>query len=838
MLKGGKIKKELLLLTIAILMIVSNSIVGGKITNDAIDVVNLSEPLDEKSVYGEFVPGEVMVGFKDSIDVLENQVTISSLVESKNGVIEETDNKLNLVKVDVPQGTELSFIESIKHESNVEYAEPNYLAYASVIPNDPRWNQQYGPQNIKCPEGWDESTGSSDVIVAIIDTGVDYTHEDLADDIVDGYDFVDIDFNDYDSNMYRFRDNPSSPYYDDYKTPDDDPMDVVGHGTHCAGIAGGVTDNGVGIAGVGWGCSIMPMRTGFLCEVYWNSFWYGVGLFEYDDVKDAIEYAADHGADVISMSFGGPDSYMIKNACNYAWDKGCVLVAASGNEAKAVVTYPAKYDKVIAVGAIDDSNERCSFSNRGPNLELVAPGENIMSTLPGDSYGYNSGTSMACPHVAGVAALAISRYPGYSNQQIRQLLRDSADDLGLGGRDDEYGYGRVDASLIGSGTTPPDEPRVTVTVDYVEKIDEIDSVVDGWLLWEPNGRLPEWYYEISIVNLGDENEKNIQSNYNRYGEWPWQWNHEDHWDVEKIEHEFGVFDWYRVGIEIRLKDHDLYSLDDTADISGDNGELVFAAIYDLSDNSVNVWTTRYIDDWDGPDNDGFIIINGEFDDNPGDDDDAKIRLKIDDNYDPPQASASMKDSPATVASGEELQFYGSVAGGAEPFTFEWRMKGPSNPTVHSTDQNPIFSYDQSDEGKSYKPSFKVVDSLGCSDKGYVGFIDVVVPSVDITKPLPGYRYSFLTGSDGKHMFLFGSLVMYLQHDIEVSSHAVGASKVKFILEKSGNIVDSAYVLSEDELYTYNFGKRSIGFYTITVEAYQDSSKVDSDSISKILSISI
>jgi subtilisin family serine protease len=832
-------KKELLTLAVITLMVFSSiCVAGGKITNNSINTSSISEPFDETVIYGEFVPGEIIIGFKDTISVSKNQEIISLLIESENGVLKETDNKLNLVKVDVEPGTEISFIENIKHDPNVKYAEPNYLAYASVIPNDPRWNQQYGPANIKCPEGWDESTGSSNVVIAIIDTGVDYTHEDLADDIVDGYDFVDINFNDYDSNIYRFRDSPVSPYYDDYKTHDDDPMDIVGHGTHCAGIAGAVTNNSIGVAGVSWDCKIMPVRTGFLCEVYWNGAWYEVGLFEYDDVKDAIEYAADQGADVISMSFGGPDSYMIKNACNYAYNKGCVLVGASGNEAKAVVTYPARYDKVIAVGAIDDDNERCSFSNRGPNLELVAPGENIMSTLPGDSYGYKGGTSMACPHAAGVAALAISRYPSYSNQQIRQLLRDSADDLGLSGRDDEYGYGRVDATLVGSGNPPPEEPRVTVTVDYVEKIDEIDPPIDGWLLWELNGRLPEWYYEISVVNLDDENEKNTRSNYNRYGEWPWQWNHENHWDVENVEHEFGVFGWYRVGIEIRLMDRDLYDFDDTADVSGDNSELVFAAIYDLSDDSVEVWIGKYIDDWEGPDNDGYIVINGELDDNPGDEDDAKIRLKISDNYDSPQASASIEDSPTTVATGQNLQFYGSIAGGAEPFTFEWRMRGPSDPTLHSTEQNPVFAYDQSDAGRSYNPSFKVIDILGYSDKGYVGFIDVVYPSIEITKPTPGHIYTFITGSDGRPMFFFGSLIMYFQYDVEVLAHAIGASKVKFILEKSGNIVNSTYVLSEDELYTYNFGKIGIGFYSITVEAYQGSNKVDSDSISKILSISI
>ncbi len=818
-------KKEVLVSITVVLIVLSYfGSVSADFSNDK---------TDKSSIYGEFVPGEVIVGFKNSIDVLESKGTISSLVESKNGVIEETDTKLNLAVVNVKPGTEISFIENIKHDPNVKYAEPNYLAYASVIPNDPKWNQQYGPQNIKCPDGWDESTGSSNVVIAIIDTGVDYTHEDLADDVVDGYDFVDINFNDYDNTQYRFRDSSSSPYYDDYKTSDDDPMDVVGHGTHCAGIAGAVTDNGVGIAGVSWNCKIMPVRAGFKAEVYLNGIWYEVGLFEYDDIRDAIEYAADNGADVISMSFGGPDSYMIKSACNYAWNKGCVLVAAAGNEGKAIVGYPARYDKVIAVGAIDNNNERCSWSNSGANLELVAPGESILSTTPDNSYKYFDGTSMAAPHVAGVAALAISRYSSYSNQQIRELLQDSADDLGLSGKDREYGYGRVDATLIGNGTPPPAEPRVIINMDYIEKIDEIDTLIDGWFVWEINGRLPEWYYEVSIKNLDDPSEKQIQRNYNTYGEWPWQWNHENHWDVQ-VDHEFGVYNWYRVGIEVKVNDHDLLDFDDAADVSGDNAEVIFTAIYDLSDNKL--WHDNPSEEWEGPDNNGYYIINGEFDGNPGDDNDAKLRFKITDNYDPPQASATIQDTPNIVATGQELRFLGNVAGGASPFTYEWRFRGPMDPTINSNEQNPAFSYIANDIGKSYNPSLKVTDALGKSHKGYVGFIEVAEPIIEIIKPKPGHLYSPFTGSDGRRVLLFGSFVLYIGKDLDVRALVLGADKVKFIAKRFGNEVISNYSYSDNDFFDCNFGNMHTGIYTIVAEAYQGSNKVSTDKISKIFCI--
>jgi len=220
------------------------------------------------------------------------------------------------------------------------------------------FNQQYGPQLINCLEGWDSTTGLSDVVIAIIDTGVDYTHPDLAGNCVSGYDFVNININYYLQKGYK-RDPD-----EDYTNRDNNPMDVNGHGTHCAGIASAVTDNGVGIAGVGWDCSIMPVRAGFSLLWNYDGVDYKVGVLEDTDIIDAIDYAADNGADVLSMSFGKSTSTSsIESACNRAWNKGCVLVSSTGNEYRGSAGYPARYEKVIGVGAVDQNKERCDFSN-------------------------------------------------------------------------------------------------------------------------------------------------------------------------------------------------------------------------------------------------------------------------------------------------------------------------------------------------------------------------------------------------------------------------------------------------------------------------------------------
>jgi thermitase len=382
----------------------------------------------------DYQPGEVVIGFEKTINVKD-------LSSFQGHALKEKIEDLNAAVIVVSEGTEQAFIGSIAGSPSIRYAECNVFVHASLIPNDPLWSQQWGPQRIHCEEAWDSGTGSSSVEVAIVDTGIDYNHEDLASHYTSGgYDWV---------------------------NSDTDPMDDNNHGTHCAGIAAAVMNNGKGIAGVA--------QVSLLAEKVLNSNGQGTA----SDVASGITHAADHGADVISMSFGSTSSsWVIQDACSYAYtSKGVVLVAASGNDGQAQMDYPAGYDTVIAVGATDQSDQRCGFSNYGQKLELVAPGFEIMSTIRNNQYDSYDGTSMACPHVSGVAALALSKNPGATNVWIRQLLDNSAEDLGAPGKDIYFGYGLVDARLA-------DVSNLTEIDKHANEYYQKDS---GWYGWSDHG---------------------------------------------------------------------------------------------------------------------------------------------------------------------------------------------------------------------------------------------------------------------------------------------------------------------------------------------------------------
>jgi len=298
-------------------------------------------------------------------------------------------------------------IAQLRDVPGIKYIEPDYIATAFFTPDDPMFSQQYGPQSIRAPQAWDVQTGSENVIVAVVDTGVDYTHEDLYGRVIRGYDYVNNDA---------------------------DPMDDQGHGTHCAGIIGATLNNRVGIAGVSR-VSIMAVKA-------LDS--QGSGYYSW--ISSGIRYAVDNGADVISMSLGGPsDSQVMRDACDYAWNNGVLVVAAAGNDYGGAVSYPARYGSVMAVSAIDSRDRLASYSNVGPEVEVCAPGSSVLSTYPGNQYKSMSGTSMACPHVAGVAGLVFSENPYLSNVDVRNILCDTAIDLGSYGQDTAFGYGKVNA---------------------------------------------------------------------------------------------------------------------------------------------------------------------------------------------------------------------------------------------------------------------------------------------------------------------------------------------------------------------------------------------------------
>lgn len=298
--------------------------------------------------------------------------------------------------VRVPANQVEALVRAYRSEVSVQFAEPDYIAYAILTPNDPHFDKQWGMVKIEAPKAWDVTTGSFEVRIAICDTGIDQDHEDLAAKIVANKNFT------------RSR------------TVDD----RHGHGTHVAGIAAAITNNGKGVAGVGFESSLMNVKV--LDDT-------GMGFYSW--VANGIIWAADNGAKVINLSLGGSSpSDTLESAVDYAWGKGCVLVAAAGNDNTDSPMYPAYYANCIAVAATDKNDAKATFSNYGPWVDIAAPGVDIFSTMPNHRnrigilhYGSLSGTSMAAPHVSGVAALVFARYPGWTNADVRARIEASVD---------------------------------------------------------------------------------------------------------------------------------------------------------------------------------------------------------------------------------------------------------------------------------------------------------------------------------------------------------------------------------------------------------------------------
>jgi subtilisin len=282
-----------------------------------------------------------------------------------------------------------------------------------------------GINQIKAPLAWDVTRGKG-VKVAVLDTGIDFDHPDLAANYKGGVSFV----------------------------PDEtSPMDHNRHGTHCAGIIGAAL-NGAGVVGVA------PAAYLYAVKVLNRS---GSGNWSW--LIAGLDWCINNGIHVASMSLGGTAPAAVQTMCDLAFARGVLLVAAAGNSA-GPVEHPARYGSVIAVSAIDGANQLASFSCRGPEVELCAPGVQVLSTVPGGGYARLSGTSMACPHVSGAAALAWSthRFPPAGlalHIGIRRLLATTADNLGSPGRDNNFGFGRVDAEQAAfEFAVPPAVPGI------------------------------------------------------------------------------------------------------------------------------------------------------------------------------------------------------------------------------------------------------------------------------------------------------------------------------------------------------------------------------------------
>jgi subtilisin family serine protease len=320
--------------------------------------------------------------------------------------------------VDVPQNNLSSLWNEAQAGSLARYMEPDMVFKAQFVPNDLYYDFQWSLPQIQADWAWNDTTGDPSILVAVVDSGIDYNHPDLMNNYVPlGYDWV---------------------------NGDNDPLDDLGHGTACAGIIGAQLNNTAGIAGIA--------QVTIMAEKGLNSTGYG---FE-TDLADAIIHAVTQGARIISNSWGGGDSGLIHDAIRYAYENGVLVLASAGNLNSNSKVYPAAYDEVVAVAATDEADEKAGFSNWGSWIGVAAPGVQILSTMPtyhvtfndegySPNYDFISGTSAACPHAAGVAALIWSSFPGATRDWVRGQLSFTAEDLGSRGFDVFYGSGRVNA---------------------------------------------------------------------------------------------------------------------------------------------------------------------------------------------------------------------------------------------------------------------------------------------------------------------------------------------------------------------------------------------------------
>ena len=331
----------------------------------------------------------------------------------------------------------------------IEAVEYNYLRPTladAITPNDPKYPEQWSLPLMKLPQAWAVEKGDRSVVIAIIDSGIDYRHDDLAPKVwINPREIpengLDDDGNGYADDIYGwdFTDAPNLQAEGDYIEGDNEPIDESGHGTHVAGIAGAMPNNGIGIAGVAWECPLMAIRAGLSLG--------GSSRMQDDDSASAIVYAADNGASVINMSWGSEHrSFVIQDAIDYAYARGVVLIAAAGNSQKPATIFPAAYRKVIAVASTEQHQQRFYQSNFGASIDIGAPGNVILSTQINNQYRLLTGTSMASPHVAGVAALILAKRPALTHEEVRHILINTADPVYQEDSD------ALDERFVGAGT--------------------------------------------------------------------------------------------------------------------------------------------------------------------------------------------------------------------------------------------------------------------------------------------------------------------------------------------------------------------------------------------------
>lgn len=385
--------------------------------DEFISFPNNQQTFNQESQISSAIANQFVVKFKDKMST----TSVQSFANQINAQLVKTSPIINTAVFKTLDGMTVdNYIDSLQTNPLVDYAEKNFEYKNSYTVSDPRSKEQNGLAIAGLSKAWDITFGDPKITIAVVDTGIDLTHPDLKNKIVNGYNVI-----------------------TQGKTP---PKDDNGHGTHASGIAGADTNNKIGVAGTAPKCKLMPIKA---LDAKGSGDTFNVAL--------GVVWAADHGARVINMSLGGPNNVTLQRAIEYALAKNVVVVAAMGNDGKNKKAYPAALPGVISVGSVDFDKRRSEFSNYGDWITVVAPGSQILSTLPTyettmtefekeQEYDYLDGTSMACPMVAGLAGLILSRNPNYTPEEVKQRIQSTSTDLGKKGYDIEYGYGLINAA--------------------------------------------------------------------------------------------------------------------------------------------------------------------------------------------------------------------------------------------------------------------------------------------------------------------------------------------------------------------------------------------------------
>lgn len=453
------------------------------------------------SAMPKYVPGQIIIKTSAPIAVKGNKTGLSQFDTflSAKGVKNITSMKHmpggRYYRINLSTMPDEKDLGDLRFDG-IEYLQPNYLRQMHVLPNESGKvtpNDPYFPRQqldlIGAPQAWNYSTGSSEVIVGIVDSGMLVNHPDLKDNVYRNLSEIPDDGIDNENNGYiddhtgwDFVHAPELEGYalGDYLDEDNDVNDESFHGTHVAGIIGAKGNNSLGVSGVCWNVRLMPLRAGFRTM--------DAGYLQDDDAAAAIIYAADNGCKVINMSWGDTSySPIIADACDYAYAKGVVLVASAGNDGTSELHYPARLANVIAVGSASRAKLLSSFSSHGQGLDLLAPGELILSTYKdeGESLYYEqSGTSMSAPFVTGAIALMLSIQPELTPDEIRARLLSSTDDIYSPGYDYLSGHGFLNVEKFIRNSNPPfakidypaDHSGISTTTNLIGSVYDDDFI--------------------------------------------------------------------------------------------------------------------------------------------------------------------------------------------------------------------------------------------------------------------------------------------------------------------------------------------------------------------------